>query len=91
MGPILNKWQFVWHIQPHSYSMYGYEFSFGVGKFTSLPGMGYRIERKHHKGIFITITLHPPFWTYRRRRVLGRYVTYPTGFSFYLRHWIRIW
>jgi hypothetical protein len=90
MKRVLNKWQFLWHITPHSYSMYGYELSFGAGKFTSFPGMGYRIERKHHKGLFITVSFFP-FWTYRRRSIFGRWVTYPIGFSFRLPHRIRVW
>jgi hypothetical protein len=91
LKPILNRWQFLFTIQPHSYSMYGYELSFGLGKFTSLPREYNIIESKHHRGIFITITLHPPFFTYRRRRVLGMWITYPTWFSFKIPHWIRIW
>jgi hypothetical protein len=92
MKPILNKWQLVWRLQPSFYHFYGYEFSFGLVKFTSLPEPGYMIELKHHRGLVITFSTVPMMLKIRRRRIWIFEVTYPTGFGLLRpRAWIRIW
>ena len=93
---ILNKWQFLWYLGPSETSFTGYNFSFGIVKFTSFPELGALIERKHHKGFAVTLYFHWPT-IYMRQKIFKfgknkyRKIYFPTKLAFNPGNYLRIW
>lgn len=92
----LGKWQIIhaWWV-PNPYSFRGRQFALGLIKFTNFPEVGGRVQRKHHKGVAVSVRIHSPIFTFHRRyiQVLGMQliVTYPTRINFKYMFSVEVW